>query len=110
MFRYAMMLCLLAVVKGDDDEACCSHGDREAVLNNARQIMEQLQAGGSFVAYARQFSEASTAAVGGDTDFLRLETLPPALAQAAQQMQNGQLVGPIEIPGGWDRLPWLGGL
>ena len=33
MFRYAMMLCLLAVVKGDDDEACCSHGDREAVLN-----------------------------------------------------------------------------
>jgi peptidyl-prolyl cis-trans isomerase SurA len=78
--------------------------NREAVLSNARQIIEQLQQGGSFVAYARQFSEASTAAVGGDTGFLRLETLPPALAQAAQQMQNGQLVGPLEIPGGFSIL------
>lgn len=78
--------------------------NREAVLNNARQIIQQLQAGGSFVAYARQFSEATTAVVGGDTGFLRLGTLPPQLAQAAQQMQQGQLVGPIEIPGGFSIL------
>ncbi len=71
------------------------------VQQNMAQIMEQLQAGGSFVAYARQFSEASTAVVGGDTGFLRLGTLPPAMAQAVQQMQPGQLVGPIEIPGGF---------
>lgn len=78
--------------------------NREAVLNNARQIIQQLQAGGSFVAYARQFSEATTAVVGGDTGFLRLGTLPPQLAQAAQQMQQGQLVGPIEISGGFSIL------
>ena len=78
--------------------------NREAVLQNANRIMEQLRAGGSFVAYARQFSEATTAVVGGDLGFVRLGQLPPQLAQAAQQMQAGQLVGPIEIPGGFSIL------
>ena len=75
--------------------------NREAVLRNMQQIMDQLQAGGSFVAYARQYSEATTAVVGGDTGFLRLETLPQVMADSARQMQPGQLVGPIEIPGGF---------
>lgn len=35
-----------------------------AVADNARKIMEALRSGGSFAAYARQFSEASTAVVG----------------------------------------------
>jgi len=75
--------------------------NREAVLQNMQRIMQQLEQGGSFVAYARQFSEATTAVVGGDTGFLRLETLPPAMSNAVLQMQPGQLVGPIEIPGGF---------
>ena len=75
--------------------------NRAAVMANMNQIMDQLQAGGSFVAYARQFSEATTAVVGGDTGFLRLATLPAPMAEAARQMQPGQLVGPIEIPGGF---------
>ena len=33
---------------------------------NAQKVFAALQQGGSFVGYARQFSEASTAAVGGD--------------------------------------------
>ncbi|MEM7690183.1 MAG: peptidylprolyl isomerase [Pseudomonadota bacterium] len=78
--------------------------NREAVLQNAQRIVEQLQGGGSFVAYARQFSEASTAAVGGDLGWLRLAQLPPSLAAAARNMQPGQLVGPIEIPGGFSIL------
>ncbi|MGB7371451.1 peptidylprolyl isomerase [Erythrobacter sp.] len=75
--------------------------NREAVIQNMQRIMQQLEQGGSFVAYARQFSEATTAVVGGDTGFLRLETLPEPMAQAARQMQAGQLVGPLEIPGGF---------
>lgn len=75
--------------------------NREAVLQNLNRIVDQLQQGGSFVAYARQFSEASTAVQGGDTDFLRLGTLPGPMAEAVQQMQPGQLVGPIAIPGGF---------
>jgi peptidyl-prolyl cis-trans isomerase SurA len=75
--------------------------NRAAVLQNMQRIVEQLQQGGSFVAYARQFSEATTAIQGGDTGFLRLATLPQAMADAARSMQPGQLIGPIAIPGGY---------
>lgn len=75
--------------------------NRDAVLQNMQRIMEQLEQGGSFVAYARQFSEASTAIAGGDTGFLRLGTLPQVMATTVQQMQPGQLVGPLAIPGGY---------
>ncbi|WP_082835894.1 peptidylprolyl isomerase [Croceicoccus bisphenolivorans] len=70
----------------------------------AEQIMGQLRQGGSFVAYARQFSQASTAAVGGDLGWIRLAQLPPELAEAAGQMQPGQLVGPVELRGGYSLL------
>lgn len=72
----------------------------EEVTNNARRIMQQVQQGGSFVAYARQFSEASTAAVGGDLGWVRPEQLPDALASATHEMAVGQLAGPIQVPGG----------
>ena len=75
--------------------------NRESVIQNMQRIMQQLEAGGSFVAYARQFSEATTAVVGGDTGFLRLSTLPQPMADAVRQMQPGQLLGPIAIPGGY---------
>ena len=72
----------------------------QAVAENARRIMEQLSQGASFPTYARQFSEASTASVGGDLGWIRIAQLPPTLAEAAQRMQPGQLAGPIEVPGG----------
>ncbi len=74
---------------------------RPAVVENAKRIVEQLKQGGSFVAYARQFSEASTAAVGGDLGWIRLAQLPSELGAAASQLQPGQLVGPVEIRGGY---------
>lgn len=74
---------------------------RQQVGENARRIVEQLKGGASFVAYARQFSEASTAAVGGDLGWIRLAQLPNELAEAAATLQPGQLVGPIEVRGGF---------
>ncbi len=73
---------------------------RQQVAENARRIVDQLRQGGSFVAYARQYSQASTAAVGGDLGWIRLAQLPSELAVAARELQPGQLVGPIDVPGG----------
>jgi peptidyl-prolyl cis-trans isomerase SurA len=74
------------------------------ILDNARRIIEQIRQGGSFAAYARQFSEASTAAVGGDLGWVRPAQLPDQLAQAAGDMNVGQIAGPIDLPGGMSIL------
>lgn len=73
--------------------------NQEQVFANARKILEQIQQGGSFTAYARQFSEASTAAVGGDLGWVRLEQLPQSLATAATQMSENEIVA-VPAPGG----------
>jgi peptidyl-prolyl cis-trans isomerase SurA len=73
----------------------------DETLANANRIIEQVRQGASFVAYARQFSEASTAAVGGDLGWVRGEQLPEALAAAAASMQPGQISAPIAVPGGY---------
>jgi peptidyl-prolyl cis-trans isomerase SurA len=75
------------------------------VRGNAQQIVDQLRQGGSFVAYARQLSQASTAAVGGDLGWISLPQLKnPQLETVVGEMSPGQLVGPLEIPGGY----WIG--
>lgn len=74
------------------------------VSENARRIIEQLRQGGSFVAYARQYSEASTAVVGGDLGWIRLAQLPQTLAVEAEKMDVGQIAGPIAAPGGMSIL------
>ncbi len=76
----------------------------EEVAANSKRIIDQIRQGGSFVAYARQFSEASTASVGGDLDWVRAAQLPDALAKAAQEIEVGQIAGPIEVPGGYSIL------
>jgi peptidyl-prolyl cis-trans isomerase SurA len=68
---------------------------------NAERIVQQLRSGASFPAYARQFSEASTAAVGGDLEFVRAEQLPEPLAQAVAQLPVGQVSNPVAVPGGF---------
>ncbi len=73
----------------------------QQVVDNMRRIIEQLRQGGSFQAYARQYSQASTAGVGGDLGWVRAAQLPDPLAQAVQEITIGQIAGPIEVPGGF---------
>jgi peptidyl-prolyl cis-trans isomerase SurA len=73
--------------------------NQEQVNANAAKILEQLRQGGSFQAYARQFSEASTAVVGGDLGWLNLGQLPQSLADAAVKMNANELVA-VPSPGG----------
>ncbi len=70
-----------------------------AVTESAKKIIDQLRQGGNFVAYARQFSEASTASVGGDLGWLGLAQLPQSLANAAANM-NANEVQAVASPGG----------
>ncbi len=68
---------------------------------NARRIIGEIQKGAQpFEYFARSFSEASTRAVGGDLGWVRADQLPAELAQAAGEMQPGQVAGPIAVPGG----------
>ena len=72
----------------------------QQILENANKILEQLQNGASFAGYARQYSEASTAAVGGDLGWVRPEQLPAPLAAAIRAMGPGMISSPIPVPGG----------
>jgi peptidyl-prolyl cis-trans isomerase SurA len=70
-------------------------------LDNANKILSQLRQGASFAGYARQYSEASTAAVGGDLGWVRPEQLPAPIADTLRQMPNGAISNPIPVPGGF---------
>jgi peptidyl-prolyl cis-trans isomerase SurA len=74
------------------------------VQANAARIVQQIRAGANFAAYARQFSEASTAALGGDLGWVRAEQLPDELATAARQMPVGAITEPIANSGGFSIL------
>ena len=73
------------------------------VFQAMQQMIQQMQQGRPFEYFA-QFSEATTRSVGGDLGWVRSGMLPAQLAQAAQQMQVGQVAGPIEVPGGFSIL------
>ncbi|MEO7787846.1 MAG: peptidylprolyl isomerase [Sphingomicrobium sp.] len=75
-------------------------GNEAATMANANKILDALRKGGSFVGYARQYSEASTSAVGGDLGWVRAEQLPDPLATAVRSMKPGGVSEPIAVPGG----------
>nr|WP_294846232.1 peptidylprolyl isomerase [uncultured Sphingomonas sp.] len=78
--------------------------DDAQVQANITKIFQALQQGGSFVGYARQYSQSSTAAVGGDLGWMRPEQLPDVLGAHLREMHAGQLSAPIKVPGGYSLL------
>ena len=74
------------------------------VMNDAARIVGQVRQGASFVAYARQFSEASTAGLGGDLGWVRAEQLNDAVAPVVTSLSTGNpatsVSDPIRVPGG----------
>ncbi|TPE61048.1 peptidylprolyl isomerase [Sandaracinobacter neustonicus] len=69
-------------------------------MADAARIVEQVRNGASFVAYARQFSEASSAALGGDLGWVRAEQLSPALQGIVTALPRGGVSDPVPVPGG----------
>jgi peptidyl-prolyl cis-trans isomerase SurA len=75
-------------------------GNEAQTQANAAKIFAALKQGGSFVGYARQYSEASTSAVGGDLGWVRPEQLPEPIAAVVRQLTPGSVSEPIAVPGG----------
>ncbi|MBA16284.1 MAG: peptidylprolyl isomerase [Sphingomonas sp.] len=74
------------------------------VYDAFQQMASQMREGTPFEMLARQYSEATTAPLGGDLGWVRAGMIPQPLAQAAQSMDVGQIAGPIDVGGGFSLL------
>jgi peptidyl-prolyl cis-trans isomerase SurA len=69
-----------------------------------QKMIQQMREGAPFDYLAKTYSEASTKSVGGDLGWVRPAMLPDELARAAQEMQPGQVAGPIQLSTGFSIL------
>jgi peptidyl-prolyl cis-trans isomerase SurA len=70
------------------------------VMAQANNIASQIRAGASFVAYARQYSQSATAALGGDRGWVQASQLNQSLRDSLSSAAPGSLIGPVRAPGG----------
>ena len=75
-------------------------GGQQAAMNGANQLVQQIVQGAPFMAVARQFSAAPSAASGGDAGWLIEGEVPQGLQTALDNMEPGQLSRPIPVEGG----------
>jgi len=75
-------------------------GGMQEAMNGARQLVQQMVQGAPFMAVARQFSAAPSAARGGDAGWVVQGTIQPALETAMESLAVGQLSNPIPVEGG----------
>ncbi|MGV8929076.1 MAG: peptidylprolyl isomerase [Brevundimonas sp.] len=75
-------------------------GGQQAALNGANQLVQQMVQGAPFQAVAQQFSAAPSATRGGDAGWVIEGTMQPALQQAMEQLEIGQLSRPVPVDGG----------
>jgi peptidyl-prolyl cis-trans isomerase SurA len=65
------------------------------------QIMTQLGQGANFANVARQFSQAASAASGGDIGWVIQGQLPEEIDETLSNMGPGRIAGPVRSEGGW---------
>ena len=73
---------------------------REQARANAAGIQQQLNEGSPFAAMAQQFSQSSTAAVGGDLGWVMRDALPTEVNEILLTMNVGETSEPIETEDG----------
>lgn len=74
--------------------------DRE-VRRTADRLVEQLRQGAPFNIMARQFSEAATAAVGGDLGWVPQGQMTEEVDSALAEMRPRTISEPVRAPGGY---------
>lgn len=75
--------------------------DEEQVKKFAENLVEQLKGGANFGAVARQFSQGTGAATGGDIGWIQEGQLAPELDRALGSMRPGEVTGPIRSASGY---------
>lgn len=74
----------------------------------ARRLVEDIRAGATFAALARQFSQSASARTGGDLGWTLVDQLADDVRQAVGDAPEGALVGPIAARGGYAILTVVG--
>ena len=78
--------------------------DEEPVKQVADKLIQQIKGGANFGAVARQFSQGTGAATGGDIGWIQEGQLSSELNRALAGMHAGQVVGPVRSPSGYHIL------
>lgn len=90
--EYQVSEIFLSVSNPDEDEQ---------VRQNAERLIEQIRRGANFPAVARQFSENSSAANGGDLGWVQDGQLPDDINVMLRRLTPGQFSLPIRSTGGY---------
>ncbi len=88
--QYRIAEIFLAATKENESE----------ITAQANNILKQIKSGASFIAYARQYSESGTAALGGDRGWVAAPQLDPKLKDAISNLKTGEIAGPVRVPAG----------
>ena len=74
--------------------------NEDRVMELADRLIKQVQAGARFTALAREFSQSSSAAVGGDMGWVSKGQLDPALEQSIAGLKKGEIAKPVRTLAG----------
>ena len=71
------------------------------IRDTAQHLVDEIRKGAPFPAVARQFSQSSTANVGGDIGYVQPGQLDPEADRLIDKLQPGQMIGPVRLTGGY---------
>lgn len=78
--------------------------DEDQVRQLAENLVQKLKEGANFAAIARQFSQSTGAASGGDIGWIQEGQLQPELNRALTTMEAGEIKGPVRSASGYHIL------
>lgn len=78
-----------------------SASDEPTALSTAEDLVDQLRAGSSFPAVARQFSKGATASQGGEIGWIAAGQLAPEVEQAVVALTPGEVSAPVRTFDGY---------
>jgi peptidyl-prolyl cis-trans isomerase SurA len=71
------------------------------IKETAQHLMDEIRKGAPFPAVARQFSQSSTANLGGDIGYVQPGQLDPEADKLIAKLNPGQMIGPVRLTGGY---------